>query len=285
MPSPFPGMDPYIERPVIWPDFHNHLITAIKAALQPLLRPRYVALSEDRLFVVESDRPIRPDLALVRTSSPKPPAGAATAVMELDAPAVFELWREEIRQPLIQILEPAAGNRVVTAIEVLSPDNKAAGEGRDSYLQKREEYWAAGTNLVEIDLLRVGQPTVRVSAENMATLRPWRYLVAVTRRWPSRRKFTRFRCHAGCRGSPCRWRWTTVTYLSTSTPLSRAAGTKGRTPNCCATKGRHRGRSRRMKCVGVRTCCARPGYDRRRRDRTPFEDLNGRLQNYPTRLP
>lgn len=188
MPSPFPGMDPYIERPAIWPDFHDSLITCIRAALQPVLRPRYVALAQDRLFVVESDRPIRPDVAVARTSSPKPPAGAATAVLEADAPAVFELWREEMRQPLIQILEPAAGNRVVTAIEILSPDNKAAGEGRDSYLQKREEYWGAGTSLVEIDLLRVGQPTVRVSAENMATLRPWRYLVAVTRRWPSRQE-------------------------------------------------------------------------------------------------
>ncbi len=188
MPSPFPGMDPYIEWPVIWPDFHDSLITFIRGALQPLLRPRYVALAQDRLFVVESDRPIRPDVAVVRTSLPKPPAGAATAVLEVDAPAVFELWREEIRQPLIQIIEPAAGNRVVTAIEVLSPDNKAAGGGRDSYLQKREEYWAGGTNVVEIDLLRAGQPTVRVSAEHMATLHPWHYLVAVTRRWPSRQE-------------------------------------------------------------------------------------------------
>ena len=97
-------MDPYIERPEIWPDFHNQLIAAVKAILQPLLRPRYAAISEDRLFVVESDRPIRPD--------------------------VFELWREEMRQPLIQIIEPAAGGQVVTAIEVLSPDNKTAGPRR-----------------------------------------------------------------------------------------------------------------------------------------------------------
>lgn len=94
MPSPFPGMDPYIEWPVIWPDFHDSLITFIRGALQPLLRPRYVALAQDRLFVVESDRPIRPDVAVVRTSLPKPPAGAATAVLEVDAPAVFELWRK-----------------------------------------------------------------------------------------------------------------------------------------------------------------------------------------------
>lgn len=47
MPCPFPGMDPYIERPVIWPDFHDSLIIYTKAALQPLLRPRYLAVSED----------------------------------------------------------------------------------------------------------------------------------------------------------------------------------------------------------------------------------------------
>ena len=186
MPSPFPGMDPYIERPEIWPDFHNQLIAAIKAAFQPLLRPRYVAISEDRLFIVESDRPIRPDVAVLRTSSPNRPPGLQRRCWRPDAPAVFELWREEIRQPLLRIVEPAAGNRVVTAVEVLSPDNKAAGPGRISYLQKREEYWAAGTNLVEIDLLRAGQPTVRFSAEQIAALAPWTYLVAVTRRWPSR---------------------------------------------------------------------------------------------------
>jgi hypothetical protein len=180
-------MDPYIERPEIWPDFHDRLITFIQEALQPQLRPRYVALGRDRLFVVESERPIYPDLAVVRTVAPQTPAPTtAVAVLDADAPAVFELWREEIRQPLIEIVEPAAGNRVVTAIEVLSPENKAVGAGRVSYLQKREEYWSTGTSLVEIDLLRAGQPTVRLSADQMAALGSWTYLVAVTRRWPSR---------------------------------------------------------------------------------------------------
>lgn len=188
MPCPFPGMDPYIERPEIWPDFHDRLITYLCAALKPSLQPRYVALTQDRLYVVESDRPIWPDVAVVRTSSPAPPGTASTAVLEPDAPAVFELWREEIRQPLIQIIEPAAGNRIVTAIEVLSPDNKAAGPGRTSYYQKREEFWNNGTNLVEIDLLRQGEPTVRVAREKVEALRPWNYLVTVTRRFPSRQE-------------------------------------------------------------------------------------------------
>ncbi|MBM4090587.1 MAG: DUF4058 family protein [Planctomycetes bacterium] len=181
MSCPFPGMDPYIERPEIWPDFHDSLIAAIRGALQPSLRPRYAAVIQDRLYVVEADRPIRPDVSVVRTTSERA-HGGAMALLEADAPAVFELRLEEVRQPLIHIVEPAAGNRVVTAIEVLSPDNKVPGLGRTSYLRKRDELWEAGVNLVEIDLLRAGEATVRISPVHLDTLRPWRYVVAVTRR-------------------------------------------------------------------------------------------------------
>jgi len=184
MPNPFPGMDPYIERNEIWADFHSALIDAIRGLVQPLLRPRYAALTQDRLYAVESEQPIRPEIGVVRTSTAAP-AVTPAAVAEPDAPAIFEIWREEIREPLIQIVEPAAGNRVVTAIEVLSPDNKRHGPGRDAYLTKREELWSSGTNLVEIDLLREGDPTVRLSTEKLASLGRWHYLVAVTRRHPS----------------------------------------------------------------------------------------------------
>jgi len=169
-------MDPYIERAAIFPDFHDSLITFIRGALQPLLKPKYVALTAERLYVVESERPIKPDVAVVRTPKEQP----------------GELWREEMREPLIHIIEPAAEGRVVTAIEVLSPDNKRVGAGRTSYMQKREEFWASGINLVEIDLLRDGEPTVRVSSDKLAALRPWHYLTAVTRRWPSRQEVYAF---------------------------------------------------------------------------------------------
>jgi hypothetical protein len=147
MPCPFPGMDPYIERPEI-----------------------------------------RPDVSLIRTRAPRERGGGGTAVSELDEPQVFELWREEIRQPLIHIIEPAEGNRLVTAIEVLSPDNKQGGNGRRSYLKKRDEFYEGGANLVEVDLLRAGRATVRLSRERLVQLKPWHYLVAVTRRWPSRQE-------------------------------------------------------------------------------------------------
>jgi hypothetical protein len=184
-------MDPHLERPEIWADFHDSLITYIREGLQPLLRPRYVALTQDRLFVVESDRPIYPDVAVIETSA-RQSMRSETATVVADEPVVLETWREEIRQPYLEIIEPAAGNRVVAAIDVLSPDNKTAGAGRDLYLQKREEFWRAGTHLVEIDLLRSGLPTVRVDEANLANLPPWRYVVAVTRVLPSRREIYAF---------------------------------------------------------------------------------------------
>ncbi|MFM9963185.1 MAG: DUF4058 family protein [Planctomycetaceae bacterium] len=188
MPSPFPGMDPFIERPAIWPDFHDRLISSIVGYLQPLLRPKYAALTQDRLFLVQSDRPIYPDVAVLQSPQLGWPGRSSTvAVLEPDGPAVFALDEEEIREPYIEIVE-AAGGRLVTAIEVISPTNKDRGQGQDAYERKREEYWDAGANLVEIDLLRSGAPIVRIANYKLERLRPWDYLVAVNRRWPGRQE-------------------------------------------------------------------------------------------------
>ena len=154
MPCPFPGMDPYIERSEIWPDFHNSLVAYIREVLQPQLRPRYAAFCQDRLYVVEHRRLIHPDISVVRTTANK--GGVAVAALP-DTSLVVEIVEEEISQSLIHIIEPAAGNRIVTAIEVLSPDNKRAGPGRESFLTKREELSRAGAHFVEIDLLRDGE--------------------------------------------------------------------------------------------------------------------------------
>jgi hypothetical protein len=180
MPCPFPGMDPYVERPEIFPDFHDRLVTFLCGALQPLLRPRYVALMQDRLYVVRDEQVRKPDVAVIRALDHEPKRGGA-ALLEVDTPAIFESYREEFREPLIEIVEPAAGNRVVTAIEVLSPSNKQPGPGRTSYLAKRDQYLVNGVNIVEIDLLRHGQPTVALNPHQLDSLQPWRYLVAVSR--------------------------------------------------------------------------------------------------------
>jgi hypothetical protein len=183
MPCPFPGMDPYIERPPIWPDFHDALVATIRGLLQPLLRPRYVALMQDRIYVVRDDQARKPDVSIVRAASGPSSLGGA-AVLDLDTPTIFEVYREEVREPLVEIIEPAADNKLITTIEVLSPDNKRSGPGRVSYLAKRDQYAQAGANIVEIDLLAGGEPTVKLKPEKLESLKPWRYLVAVSR-WPT----------------------------------------------------------------------------------------------------
>ena len=41
MPSPFPGMNPYLEYPDRWPTVHNRLIVALADLLTPQLLPKY----------------------------------------------------------------------------------------------------------------------------------------------------------------------------------------------------------------------------------------------------
>lgn len=194
MPSPFPGMDPFLERTEIWPDFHDSMIAYIREALQPLLRPQYVALTQDRLFVVENHRPIRPDISVFETQPYFATASGgdtkAIEPMEADtATSILEFQHDEIRQPYIQIIEPASGNRVITAIEVLSPDNKTLGAGQKAYRQKQEELWASGANLVEIDLWSAGVRTVLGNPDLTVDDLQRRYLVTVSRAEPTRCEF------------------------------------------------------------------------------------------------
>ena len=194
MPSPFPGMDPFLERSEIWPDFHDSMMAYIREALQPLLRPQYVALTQDRLFVVENNRPIRPDVSIFETQPPFANSGVtATKVIETVeadlATSILEFQHEEIRQPYIQIIEPASGNRVITAIEVLSPDNKTPGAGLKSYRQNQNESWASGANLVEIDLWSAGVRTVLGNPDLAVDDLKRRYLVTVNRAEPIRCEF------------------------------------------------------------------------------------------------
>ncbi|MDV3351891.1 DUF4058 family protein [Leptothoe sp. LEGE 181152] len=50
MPSPLPGMDPSLEHPWSWPNFHHRLITAISISLVPRLQPRYRVVVEGAIY-------------------------------------------------------------------------------------------------------------------------------------------------------------------------------------------------------------------------------------------
>jgi hypothetical protein len=153
-------MNPYLEEPGIWPDLHGTLIIMIRSALNRVLPERYSALVDRHVWLYEPDAESRrlvgkPD-DLVIESRPFAPTGPVAPAM-LSAPAVRILpavRREGVRYLPIR---DRHSRQVVTVLEILSPSNKVAGEDREQYLGKRQDYLASGTNLVEIDLLRAGQ--------------------------------------------------------------------------------------------------------------------------------
>jgi hypothetical protein len=162
MPSPFPGMNPYLEHRAVWKDFHDSYVPALRDALQPLVVPAGFFVRIDEAVTVrdawrEDEEPVgRADLAVPQTGRhPGKPAKAAA----VSASVVAELPRrtDTERLPYLEVLDRQR-DQVVTVVELLSPSNKEPGADREVYLAKRRRLLAADVNYVEIDLLRVGRP-------------------------------------------------------------------------------------------------------------------------------
>ena len=134
MPSPFPGMDPYLEHPALWPGVHQGLITYMQAALNTLLPPHYVADIGERLYVVQPERSIYPDVVVIEHPPVIPPAAqgatGASGTAVSDPPWILTLHPVEMREVFVEILSIGDESHVVTVIEVLSPSNKTAGTSR-----------------------------------------------------------------------------------------------------------------------------------------------------------
>ena len=158
MPTPFPGMDPYLEHHALWPNVHSSLIVALRDDLAPRLRPRYYVAVEERTILSGPDDvtfALRPDAAVIEPNQLNEP----TAVYEATAHRVAVLvpLPDEIRETYLEI-RSVAEDRVVTVVELLSPTNKRPGESRRRYEEKRLAIFGSRTHLVEIDLLRAGEP-------------------------------------------------------------------------------------------------------------------------------
>ncbi len=157
MPSPFPGMNPFLEGPV-WEDFHHEFLSAIRSQLVPQVQPRYEARVELRVYVqmpMESPRSIRPDVSIHRTDDGSA-AVSPTIVSVLEPTLVTLVMPEEMQEAFLTIREQESGE-LVTVIELLSPTNKRPGVGRAEYLTKRSLVLRSDVHLVELDLLRGGE--------------------------------------------------------------------------------------------------------------------------------
>ncbi len=165
MPSPFPGMDPYLEGEM-WQEFHETLAGAIRAQLLAVLPPQYVALLAKRyvlnnqsvglLSLPEEQRVIYPDVHVVHPSPRIAETAVAYETQVLASPAtqLISPMLEEVPVMSVEVRD-IANRRLVTVIEILSPVNKM-GEGAVDYAKKRQDVLKTATHLLEIDLLRRG---------------------------------------------------------------------------------------------------------------------------------
>jgi hypothetical protein len=166
-------MDPYLENPAVFPGLHNRLIAVLSEFLQTALPVPYFAEIGERVWVEVSRRFIEPDTSELRRDPDRGGAAGAVATAETRSrPVVVTVPHDERREPFIEICAPGDGaERLVTAIELLSPSNKTPGErGRELYLRKQREVLDSSTHLVEIDLLRGGVHTTAVPLDALVAL-------------------------------------------------------------------------------------------------------------------
>ncbi|MDB9529515.1 DUF4058 family protein [Oscillatoria sp. CS-180] len=180
MPSPFPGMDPYLEG-YLWPDVHSALASKIRQKLTPLLRPKYIARLE--VYLVEDPFPegevgiLYPDVEVLEAPSQAPSRQGDSSDIAVITPPSLTLPVPEIVEVRVTRVEirDTAKNRLVASIKILSPVNKRE-PGLIAYRQKRRRLYDANVHLLEIDLLRRG---TRPFAQRRLPRVP--YCIALTR--------------------------------------------------------------------------------------------------------
>ncbi len=184
MPSPFPGMNPFLEQNDTWEDFHLHFITHAQEALSPVVGPNYIVKIEVRLILHELSADERRFFgrADVGITGPPPQPAAQTTPSAVAAPFRLTLPAVDAERVASLEIRDRRNRRVVTVLELLSPSNKNPGPDRDEYLVKRVRYLHQQTNVVEIDLRRGGarpQPPPLPPCDYYALVGRWQERPAV----------------------------------------------------------------------------------------------------------
>ncbi|MEQ1831186.1 MAG: DUF4058 family protein [Pirellula sp.] len=158
MRSPFPGMDPYLERH--WQDVHSRFMVYASTQLNQQLPTELLARVEESLAVETDDgrsRVVYPDISVVELQTSFPGLHSEPTGVVVADPFEIPIPMESPPQRHLEIVDSGNGNRIVTVIELLSPANKTMPAGRAAYRKKQSEYIQGMVNLVEIDLLRCGE--------------------------------------------------------------------------------------------------------------------------------
>lgn len=182
MQSPFPGMDPYLEKH--WRDVHHRLVIYSCDQLQEQLPNDLRARVEERVYFEPEEgdgRSMYPDVRVIEKRTPSP---SSTGVLEraiVAGPLEIEAGDEPVTEGYIEIIDVGTGRRVVTVIEFLSLSNKLSGDGQDDYRKKQRELIAGDVNLVEIDLLRAGKRITAVRQSKIPRSHRTTYHICVRR--------------------------------------------------------------------------------------------------------
>lgn len=196
----FPGMDPYLEDPKLWPGLHSRMIVYLADSLQPLLGRRYITAVEERVYLEGPEREIAPDVWMRRSVTESRALEVASletavAVLEEEKPLIFKASGLDIHESYVTILDRHSNQTVVTVIEVVSPANKYAGPGRRAYTMKQREVLGSDAHLVELDLLRMGPHIVSVPEYgSRGKAGAYDYLVCINRAGHGRDEFEFYPC-------------------------------------------------------------------------------------------
>jgi hypothetical protein len=157
-------MDPYLEAPDIWPDFHESLATTIREQLNAVLPAPYysrVQMRPEAGVVLEAGalHRIVPDVVVVRHAEKPGASGTVVAEPRTEITPGMEVRvrTDPFRHAFVEIRDPARGHKLVSLIEIASPANKRPGPDRRAYEAKQQEVLESDANLLEIDLLRSGR--------------------------------------------------------------------------------------------------------------------------------
>jgi hypothetical protein len=158
MPSPFPGMNPYLEQSDAWEDFHQEFLTRARSLLADQVEPDYIVKVAVRLYIHELSAEERRYFGRADTAvAYRRGLSQDAAVAEIAAPVKLMMPATEIVKTSWLEVRDRRDRRVVTVIELLSPINKDRTADREAYLAKRNVVLASQTHLIEIDLRRGGE--------------------------------------------------------------------------------------------------------------------------------
>jgi hypothetical protein len=151
-------MDPYLEHPALWPDVHNPLIAELRNTIAPVLRPRYSVRLEERTYLAEPEGLVSSVVPPWPSSEERPPSSPPPrAALPREAASS---WRCPCPTPCEKPISRSAPSKAGTSSRCwrCSPTNKAPGRGREIYANKRRAVLSTRISLVEIDLVRAGEP-------------------------------------------------------------------------------------------------------------------------------